>query len=198
MIDRIRCKKVFFSGAFSAYNQSIEEYSHGFSRHVASSVLAADYRIVNGIGRRFGTHLIGYATEYLAKEGIKDIERHLIIRPFVAHDSDAEKKKRAAREKIIGQCGAAIFIFGDQDHNGQNNTSGVMEEFEIARQQHKTIIPIAYPGMVSSSIWNMVKQSITEYPYLEGKIDCLTSDYPVDKLAEIIVQILDSVLSSKY
>lgn len=44
----------------------------------------------------------------------------------------------------------------------------------------------------------MVKQSITEYPYLEGKIDCLTSDYPVDKLAEIIVQILDSVLSSKY
>lgn len=45
-----------------------------------------------------------------------------------------------------------------------------MEEFEIARQQHKTIIPIAYPGMVSSSIWNMVKQSITEYPSGKAKL----------------------------
>lgn len=110
--DRIRCKKVFFSGAFSAYNQSIEEYSHGFSRHVASSVLAADYRIVNGIGRRFGTHLIGYATEYLAKEGIKDIERHLIIRPFVAHDSDAEKKKELEEKNYWSMWGGNFYIWG--------------------------------------------------------------------------------------
>lgn len=110
--DRIRCKKVFFSGAFSAYNQSIEEYSHGFSRHVASSVLAADYRIVNGIGRRFGTHLIGYATEYLAKEGIKDIERHLIIRPFVAHDSDAEKKKELQEKKLLVNVGRQFLYLG--------------------------------------------------------------------------------------
>lgn len=95
--NRIRCKRVFFSGAFSICDQTIEEYSHRFSRNVASSILAADYRIVNGIGRRFGTHLIGYATEYLVKEGIKDIERHLIIRPFVAYDGDADKKKRLER-----------------------------------------------------------------------------------------------------
>lgn len=195
--NRIRCKRVFFSGAFSICDQTIEEYSHRFSRNVASSILAADYRIVNGIGRRFGTHLIGYATEYLVKEGIKDIERHLIIRPFVAYDGDADKKKRLEREKIISQCGATIFIFGEQDNNGENHISGVMEEFNIARKLHKTIIPIAYPNMVSSTIWNIVKKNITEYPYLEGKIDFLNSNYPPDKLAKIIVQILDAVSFSK-
>ena len=72
-----------------------------------------------------------------------------------------------------------------------------MEEFEIARDQHKTIIPIAYPGMVSEIIWRQVKQNLTQYPYLEGKIDLLVSDYPLDKLSKLLVQILDSVLLSK-
>lgn len=195
--ERIRCKKVFFSGAFSSYSEEIEEYSHSFSRYVSNAVLAADYRIVNGIGRRFGTHLIGYATEYLVKEGIKDIEKHLIIRPFVAHDCKADEKKKANREKIIGQCGAAVFLFGDLSQNGSNKISGVMEEFKIAKQQYKTIIPIAYPNMLSDSIWDIVKQNLTEYPYLEGKIELLTSNYPIDQLAKIIVQILDSVLFAK-
>lgn len=195
--ERIRGKKVFFSGAFSSYSEQIEKYSHRFSQCVSTAILASDYRIVNGIGRHFGTHLIGYATEYLAKEGVKDIEKYLIIRPFVAHDCQAEEKKKAGREKVIGQCGAAIFLFGDHDQTGQNKKSGVIEEFEIARQQHKIIIPIAYPNMISSTIWNMVKQNLTEYPYLEGKIDQLTSAYPPDRLAKIIVQILDSVLAAK-
>ena len=190
--ERIRSKKVFFSGAFSSYSQAIEEYSHNFSRSVSSAVLAADYRIVNGIGRRFGTHLIGYATEYLAKEGIKNIEKHLIIRPFVSHDVNASEKKKAERKKVISQCGAAIFLFGEDVQKDKIN--GVMEEFEIARAMHKTIIPIAYPGMVSEQIWNIAKQNLTEFPYLEKNIDCLTSETKQDYLAKVIVHILNSAL----
>ena len=195
--ERIRCKKVFFSGSFRSNSKPIEEYSHQFSQHVSEAVLAADYRIVNGIGRRFGTHLIGYACEYLAREGVKNIENHLIVRPFVAHNIGAYEKKNANRKKIISQCGAAVFVFGDITHAENNEKSGVIDEFEIAQQQHKTIIPIAYPNTISELIWNYVKKNITEYPYLEGTIDFLTADCPPEKLARIIVQILDTVLSAK-
>jgi len=39
------------------------------------------------------------------------------------------------REKVIRQCGSAIFIFGEADGNSTNAQSGVLEEFEIACKQ---------------------------------------------------------------
>lgn len=190
---RIRNKRVFISGAFSSYEKEIEEYSHALSKTLSSQLLSNDYRIVNGIGRRFGTHLIGYANEYLAKQGIKDFDRYLIIKPFVGNKKDSPIEKRRSREKVIGQCGTAIFVFGDLDGNSINKTSGVLEEFEIAKKQHKAIIPIAYPSMISEQIWKDVKSHITQYPYLEGKLEFLNSHYKVDSLLEIILGILDSV-----
>lgn len=77
--QKIRNRRVFISGAFRSYEADIERYSHDLAKSLAFSLLENDYRIVNGIGRRFGTHLIGYANEYLAKEGVKDIEKYLIV-----------------------------------------------------------------------------------------------------------------------
>lgn len=195
--NRIRAKKVFISGAFGSFEKGIEEFSHELSRKLSAELLGNDYRIVNGIGRRFGTHLIGYANEYLAKQGVKDIEKHLIVKPFVGNEKNAAKNKKRLREKVISQCGAAIFVFGENDGNSLNTTSGVLEEFEIASKKHKIIIPISYPNMISEEIWYNMKQNITRYPYLEGKIDMLSSNQRPDLLSKLIVDILDSVQDDK-
>lgn len=191
--SRIRNRRIFISGSFSSFGTGIEEFSHTLSKCLASALIDSDYRIVNGIGRRFGTHLIGYANECIAKQGIKDISKYLIVKPFVGISKGAAKEKRRAREKVIGQCGASIFVFGENDANALNAVSGVLEEFEIAKKQHKTIIPIAYPGMVSETIWKEVKRNITKYPYLENCIDMLTSERPPDVIVRYIIHILDSV-----
>lgn len=194
--ERIRNKRVFISGAFSSSETEIEEFSHSLSHNLASTLLDKDYRIVNGIGRRFGTHLIGYANEFLAKQGVKDIEKYLIVKPFVGNQKTSAKAKKRSREKVIGQCGSAIFVFGDADGNAVNAKSGVLEEFEIACKQHKTVIPIAYPGMISEEIWRTVKCNITQYPYLEKNIDLLTSAQSPEQLSKLIIHTLDSVQES--
>lgn len=191
--SRIRNKRVFISGAFRSFDQKIEEYSHNLSRSITSHLLVNDYRIVNGIGRHFGTHIIGYANEYLAKKGIKDKEKYIIVRPFVGLGEQSSEEKRRLREEIIGGCGSTIFVFGDYDKHSPNLNSGVQEEFEISLKKNKIIIPIAYPGMRSELIWNQLKSNITQYPYLEKSIDLLTSRHDTEKLAEIIVYILNSV-----
>ena len=190
---RIRNKRVFVSGAFTSCMTEIEEYSHNLSRNLTSHLLKNDYRIVNGIGSRFGTHLIGYANEHLAKNGIKDIEKYLIVKPFVGHGEKSLEEKKSTREEVISKCGAAIFVFGEVDGNSVNTKSGVLEEFEIACAQHKTIIPISYPDMISQEIWQKVKCNLTRYPYLEGKIDLLTSIESTDVISNIIIHILDSM-----
>lgn len=190
--ERIRSKRVFISGAFSSQATEVEEFSHSLSRNLTASLLDNDYRIINGIGRRFGTHLIGYANEFLAKQGVKDIEKYLIVKPFVGNQKGSAKDKKKSREKVIKQCGSAIFVFGDADGNSANNRSGVLEEFEIACKQHKIVIPIAYPGMISEEIWEKVKCDITQYPYLEKSIDLLTHEQSSERISELIVHILDS------
>ena len=190
---RIRNKRVFISGAFRSFEQKIEEYSHNLSRSVTSPLLANDYRIINGIGRHFGTHIIGYANEYLAKKGIKDKEKYIIVRPFVGLGEKSLEDKRRMREEVISGCGSVIFVFGDYDQHFPNPNSGVKEEFEISLQKHKTIIPIAYPGIRSELIWNQMKSNLTQYPYLEKSIDSLTSKCNTEELAKIIIYILDSI-----
>ena len=64
-------------------------------------------------------------------------------------------------------------------------------------KNHKTIIPIAYPGMRSEVIWNQIKNNITQFPYLEKCIDSLTSKCDTNEIAKIIVYILDSVQNLK-
>lgn len=189
--ERIRSKRVFISGAFSSLTTEVEEFSHSLSRNLAASLLDNDYRIINGIGRRFGTHLIGYANEFLAKQGVKDIEKYLIVKPFVGNKKSSAKDKKKSREKVIRQCGSAIFVFGEADGNSINTRSGVLEEFEIACKQHKIVIPIAYPSMISEEIWKKVKYNITQYPYLEKSIDLLTYEQPSERISELIVHILD-------
>lgn len=191
--NRIRNRRVFISGAFRSFDQKIEEYSHNLSRSITSHLLANDYRIINGIGRHFGTHIIGYANEYLAKKGIKDKEKHIIVRPFVGLGEKTLEDKKKLREEVITGCGSAIFVFGDYDPATPNPNSGVKEEFEIALKNHKTIIPIAYPGMRSEIIWNEMKNNLTRYPYLEKTIGFLTSDNDTDELEKTIVYILDSI-----
>lgn len=195
--NRIRNKRVFISGAFRSFDQKIEEYSHNLSRSITTHLLANDYRIINGIGRHFGTHIIGYANEYLAKKGIKDKEKHIIVRPFVGLGEKSLEDKKKLREEVISGCGSAIFVFGDYDPYAPKPNSGVKEEFEIALENHKTIIPIAYPGMRSEIIWSEMKSNLTKYPYLEKSIDSLTSSSDTEDLARIIVYILDSVQDVK-
>ena len=194
--QKIREKKVFISGAFSSFESQIENFSHNFARSVSESLLKEKYRIINGIGRRFGTHLIGYANSYLAKNGTQNIERHLIITPFVGNSASSQIEKKKARTEVIKQCNAAIFVFGEADGNSVDKTSGVWEEFEISKEQHKVIIPISYKGMISEKIWNTVNDNITEYPYLEGKLDKLTYNNSPDLISQTILEILRSVQST--
>ena len=191
--SRIRNKKIFISGSFSSYQKGIEDFSHDFSKAITEKLLKNDYRIVNGIGRRFGTHLIGYANEYLAKNGVKDVEKHIVITPFVGNSPKAPLEKRALREKVIEKCGSSLFIFGENDNNAVDKKSGVLEEFEIAHKKHKAIIPISYPGMVSEYIWKSINNNITEYPYLEKKMHLLTSSNNMGSLCSTVIQILDSL-----
>lgn len=190
--ERIRSRRVFVSGAHGAADDELQRYSNLFARHAAEALLISGYRITNGIGAHFGTQLIGYAHEYLARRAERNIDRYVTVRPFVGDDEDSAQRKEALRRRVIDTCGAAIFVFGEHDRNGVGNISGVMEEFRIADELGRVVIPIGYPGTVSGEIHSMVQRNLTRYAYLERVLNSLISTEPIEALMRKIIYVLDS------
>ena len=53
-----------------------------------------------------------YANEYLAKQGVKDIEKHLIVKPFVGNtQAAAEEKYRSRKKSNLVNVEQQIFVF---------------------------------------------------------------------------------------
>lgn len=192
----IQSKKIFISGAYNLNNINkdkniLVDFSHKLSNELSKQLLKEDYRIVNGIGRSFGTQLIGYANEYLLKHFKGNDGKRLIINPFVSNDKDSVAIKNLNRENIIKKCGVCIFVFGDK-YDKPLSKSGVMEEFEIARKEKKIIIPIFYEGMISADIWDIVNNHKTEFYYLENYIGNLRFEKGADIIVKTIIQILSN------
>ena len=70
---------------------------------------------------------------------------------------------------------------------------GTYQEFEIARANGFTIIPVGSTGYEANIIWKEIKKNINEFYYLSKRMDALRNEKNPEKLAELIVSILDDV-----
>ena len=88
-----------------------------------------------------------------------------------------------------------IFVFGQKFIDGTSqNSTGVIEEYEIAKKLGKIIIPIGSTGFAAHQILEDIKQEIIRYPYLEPYIDVLGMERDVNKLSKVVLQIIKDVL----
>lgn len=95
---------------------------------------------------------------------------------------------------LITECRFSIFMFGQSPKGGiYVNSTGMLKEYELAKDLGKIIIPIGCTGYTAIEIWNDVKNNITLYPYLEKYIDILAVPFKkqnINQLVNVILQIL--------
>mgnify|MGYP000126088221 CR=1 FL=1 len=61
---------------------------------------------------------------------------------------DVENKNRI-RRKMIEQCSSSIIVFGYGDEN-----SGTYQEYNIAKEEEKNVIPMEKTGFAAKEIYN--------------------------------------------
>ena len=94
-----------------------------------------------------------------------------------------------------GEPGSSWLICGQKfENNISCDSKGVIEEFEIAKRMNKIIIPIGSTGFAAKYIYNIVRNDITNYPYLEPYIDLLGTETDIEILSKAIVHIILDVL----
>ena len=74
-----------------------------------------------------------------------------------------------------------------------DGSEGTYQEFEIAKENNRKIIPIGATGYEAKKIWLEVKNNITQYGYLERYLEQLNNETNPQKLADIVIQIIKDV-----
>ena len=187
---------IFISGSAeeleAPWNKSIAEE---LASKLAGALVHFDCRITSGFGLGIGSAVLNGALDVIYAEKFRHVDEHLCIRPFPQNISDpalrADRWKKY-REDILDETGISIFMFGNKKDGSGNiiEASGCIQEFEIAKAKGNLIIPLGSTGYAAKHIFDIVKENITAYPYLNNYIDKLETETDIDKLIEIVTSII--------
>ncbi|WP_339048177.1 hypothetical protein [Spiroplasma endosymbiont of Colias croceus] len=99
------------------------------------------------------------------------------------------------RNQLIDKADIVLFIFGNKmdENNNIVLSKGVLNEFEIARNKNKIIIPIASTGYAAKEIFIKIENDIENFKYLKDYLHVLKNEKNAAKIVKTIIQILDNI-----
>ena len=193
--ERLQKKQVYFSGSFRNIKKEEQNFVTTFAECLTTGLLKSGFKIFSGMGRRLGDLIAGSSLRWLV-ENNHIVNKSLILRPdkYYQHGADGRPNNTTKRMREYAQhdCGIAVFICG-QETETADGSEGTYQEFEIAKENNRKIIPIGATGYEAKKIWLEVKNNITQYGYLERYLEQLNNETNPQKLADIVIQIIKDV-----
>jgi hypothetical protein len=154
LVNRYRRRTAFVAGSAVDYQPWGQSAVLSFAQELGSSLVASGTRIATGLGAGLGDAVFTGALRELRRSKTS-IEDALVLRPFPQSGSAEELADmwEDYRQEIISHSGIAIFLFGNKESDGQVVAAdGVLREFEIARQQGVTLLPVGATGWAAESL----------------------------------------------
>lgn len=164
-----KSKTIFISGAANEYGKYSRDESLQFLHELAGKLISKGFSLVSGFGLGVGSSIITGALEEIYTKGRFEDRDKLILRPF-PQDVKGKLPKadlwRKYREDMCDYAGVAIFVFGNKiQDNKIVQSSGMMQEFEIAHSKDLFVIPVGTTGYVAHEIFNIIFDNPEKYDY---------------------------------
>ena len=166
LVNRSIVKNVFVSGSAYDYNPMGKDKLESLARTLGKELILRGYRLVTGYGLGIGGACILGAYEAANTKGTKVPGKALLLRVFpqdikVPHERVETYKK--IRNEIMEQSSAVVFLSGNKVDSTSGSTvlaNGMMEEFDMAKQHQRVLIPIAVTGHVANKIWDEIEPKL--------------------------------------
>lgn len=199
----INMNNIFISGSADKFEEPWNTIlANDFLFRLAKELVKRDYKIFSGFGKNIGSSVINGALNEIYSNKYEHIGEYLSLHPFPQNIDDAEKRKESYskyRKSILKNVGIVIFVFGNKEINGEIvDAGGCLEEFNIASNDNKIIIPIGSTGNVAKTILSKLKDNINEYKYLEKYLYILENSMDIDVLLKAIIDIIDNQIKLLY
>lgn len=163
---RHKQRSIFISGAAHDFGDWGENTSQRFIHDLSGQLIEAGYKIVSGFGLGVGSAVISGALEKIYMNPRNHSAEQLVLRPFpqqVYGKNDRKAVWTRYRQDMMSYAGVAIFLFGNKIQDGSVvNSSGMLEEYGIAKEQGLALIPVGATGFVSEILWNKCLEDAQE------------------------------------
>ena len=175
---RLAGRSVFVSGSLPiSADPHKRSYAEAVAREVGRVLAEHGKRLVSGFGLVVGSAVMAGALGVILRETAPNLEKSLLLRPFPQEPPSGvnmNEFKRRYRDGMIQQAGICIFICGLKENGTRSASldvaSGVLDEFESAKQYQRIILPIGATGGAAKVIWDQVDKELTKWcPHISRK-----------------------------
>ena len=98
---------------------------------------------------------------------------------------------------MISDAGIMILLFGNKlDKGGIVEADGMLEEFCIAKENDKYIIPIGSTGYIAEKVFKEIKDDLDKHWYLKDSIEILESSKNPQVIISEINKIIERIIRS--
>lgn len=156
-------RNVFVSGSAHQFGEFGDDRTRELCMMLGERLIADGYKLITGMGLSVGDSVLKGAVRKFYEQGLGVVDKRLTLRPFprsLPPGMDEEAFNRRYREDMISDCGFAVFIAGTSRSHCES--TGVLEEYEVARKLKKIPIPIGATGFAAKKVWEMVEPEIEE------------------------------------
>ncbi|PEZ30677.1 SIR2 family protein [Bacillus thuringiensis] len=161
-------KNIFISGSFDEIEKyRIKGSTNSFVEKLAERLHEEGYKITSGYGAGIGSLVITGVLRGSKATGKENLDKILSLHPFPRGVQNDEKRRDLYyqyRQGMLKKCGTAVFLLGNKIEEGKLKLAdGVKEEFDIAKSQGMSLIPIGSTGYVSKKCHKNIKKNFQEY-----------------------------------
>lgn len=191
----IDANNVFISGSADFYEDDwTKEKAEELAYKLSNQLVKENFKVTSGFGLGIGSSVINGALDEIHKNKYNHIDEHLCLRPFpqnILDPDEREKKWKEYREDILSNNGIAVFMFGNKKDSQGNKVeaNGCWQEYQIAKQMRRLIIPIGSTGNVAKKIFDDLRNDKDLFCYLEDSVDVLENEKNIKKIIETVVEI---------
>lgn len=166
---RVHLRDVFVSGSAHTHDPLGASRLDSLCRSLGTKLIESGLNLVSGVGLGIGGTVIVGAMESLYANHYHDASSRLFLRPFPQQPpagmtlSDFWTKYR---KEMVAKAGICIFVSGNKPDGTTGNVvdaDGVIEEFEIASDLGKYLIPIGATGHAAKKLWERVSSKLDQY-----------------------------------
>lgn len=196
-------KTVFISGAAYEYGRWGEKESLQFMHKLSSKLVSKNYKVISGFGLGIGSSVISGALEQIYMHQKNHIMDQLLLRPFPQELTSGVSRAdlwRKYREDMISHAGVAIFVYGNKRENSTIvHSSGMRQEYEIAKNMGVAVIPVGATGYISEELWKVEMDAINSDDSVSAEFKELFAELGGDdsktpnQIAETILKIISLV-----